>query len=136
MPSHHTFNVATLNINGIRTETRLTMLHEFCNNHDVDILLLQEVTHRNFDAIQHRNKCINVGTERRGTAIFTKEYIHLTDMKYVPSGRGMAGRYHDMYIINVYAPSGTNKKKRKRRVFYIRTPISTSTHVSRLHNRR
>jgi exonuclease III len=109
MPPLHTLNIATININGIQSETRLTMLHEFCNHHDINILLLQEVTHHNFDTIQHRNKYINVGTERRGTAIFTKEYIHLTDIKYLPSGRGMAGRYHDMYIINVYAPSGTSK---------------------------
>jgi exonuclease III len=101
----------TLNINGIQAETRLTILHEFCNHYDIDILLLQEVTHQNFDTILHRNKYLNVGTEGRGTAIFTKEHIHLTDMKYLPSGRGMAGRYHDMYIINLYAPSGTSKKK-------------------------
>ena len=30
----------------------------------------------------------------------------------------MAGRYHDMYIINLYAPSGTSKKK-ERVEFYI-----------------
>ena len=87
------------------------MLNEFCNHHDIDILLLQEVTHHNFDTILRRKKYLNVGTERRGTAIFTKEHIHLTDIKYLPSGRGMAGRYRNMYIINVYAPSETSKKK-------------------------
>ena len=71
--------------------TRMRMLNEFCITQDIDILLLQEVTHTNFDCILHRNKYINVGTDRRVTAILTKDYITLTNINKLPSGRGIAG---------------------------------------------
>jgi len=41
--------IATLNINGIHTPTWVTMLHDFLKSHDLDILFLQEVTHRDLD---------------------------------------------------------------------------------------
>jgi exonuclease III len=52
------------------------MLNDFCNTHDIDILLLQEVTHEQFDEIINRNEYINVGTDIRGTAIITKKKLY------------------------------------------------------------
>jgi exonuclease III len=88
------------------------MLQEFCYQHDIDILLLQEVMHNNFDILPQYNKYINVGIEQRGTAIFTKDHIRLENLHQLPTGRGIAGRYKNLYIINVYAPSGAEKKER------------------------
>jgi hypothetical protein len=82
------------------------------------MLLLQEVTHDRFDEIVHRNAYINVGTETRGTTIITKENIQLNDIIRLPSGRGIAGWWGDLYIINIYAPSGTGKKKNEMNSIY------------------
>jgi exonuclease III len=87
------------------------MLHDFCSIHDIDILLLQEVTHTNFESILYRNKYFNIGPERRGTAIITKEHITLENVNKLPSGRGIAGWYEGLYIINIYAPSGSGRRK-------------------------
>ena len=107
-----------MNINGINAGTRIRMLNDYCHTHDIDMLLLQEVTHDRFDEIVHRNVYINVGTETRGTTIITKENIQLNDIIRLPSERGIAGWWGDLYIINIYAPSGTGKKERDE--FYIR----------------
>jgi exonuclease III len=74
------------------------MLSDYCHAHDIDILLLQEVTHDQFEEIHNRNIYVNIGTEHRGTAIVTKESITLTDIQRIPSGRGIAARWKDIYI--------------------------------------
>ena len=68
--------------------------------------------------LHHRNSYINIGTEGRGTAIITKEDIELREIQRLPSGRGIAGRWNNLLIVNVYAPSGTGKK-RERDEFYV-----------------
>ena len=40
-------NLAILNINGIKSPTRMRMLHDFIRKHD--ILFLQEITHPSLD---------------------------------------------------------------------------------------
>lgn len=96
----------------------MNMLNDFCIKQDIDILLLQEVTHNQFEMLHHRNSYINIGTEGRGTAIITKEDIELREIQRLPSGRGIAGRWNSLLIVNVYAPSGTGKK-RERDEFYV-----------------
>jgi exonuclease III len=98
------------------------MLNSFCYQHDVDILLLQEVTYEDLNQIAHHNKYFNVGTDHRGTAIFTKKNIQLDDLRYLPSGRGIAGKHHNLYIINLYAPSGTGRKKKREDFFTTEVP--------------
>ena len=39
------FKIATVNINGIKGTGRMRMLHEFIQRQELDIILLQEVTH-------------------------------------------------------------------------------------------
>ena len=60
---------------------------------------------------------MNVGTDELGTAILTKNSISFERVEMLPNGRGMSGVYHNTYFINVYAPSGTNKRK-ERNDFY------------------
>ena len=102
-----------MNINGIQSNTRLLMLNDYCFTHDIDILFIQEVTHDNWDDIQHRNIYLNVGTDRRGTAIIIKEDIKLTNIQRLPSGRGIAGWWDECFLINIYAPSGTARQKER-----------------------
>jgi hypothetical protein len=44
---------------------RMKMLEEFLHKQEIDILLLQEDTHHDFDMISRYNAYINVGTQRR-----------------------------------------------------------------------
>jgi exonuclease III len=65
----------------------------------------------------HYKSHLNIGTELRGTAILVKRGITVTEIKRLPSGRGMAIKFQNTRIINIYAPSGAERKN-KREKFY------------------
>jgi exonuclease III len=69
------------------------------------------------NTIRRYNAHTNEGTDRRGTAILVKESITITDIKRIPSGRGMAAKLNGTWIVNIYAPSGAEKKN-ERENFY------------------
>jgi exonuclease III len=72
--------------------------------------LLQEVTQPGITAIQKYIARLNLGNENRGTAILTRDGITVTQIKRIPSGRGMAMEINGVWYINVYAPSGAERK--------------------------
>jgi len=61
----YTYIIVTLNIHGISFTARMEMLEGFLQTQDIDIALLQEVTHANFNAIRRYTACVKEGTERR-----------------------------------------------------------------------
>jgi len=93
------------------------MLESFLKRHDIDLMLLQEVTHENIHMISQYTAHMNIGTEGRGTAILAKEGLLLTNIQRIPSGRGIAATLQGIRIVNLYAPSGS-EKRREREVFY------------------
>jgi exonuclease III len=119
-----TYKIATLNINGISTTTRIRMLEEFLYKHDIDLALLQEVTNTKITMFRRYVSHIHMRTEGRGTAILAKDCYLLTDIHRIPSGRGISALFNGIRIINIYAPSGS-ENKREREEFY-------TDHVARL----
>jgi len=76
------------------------MLNEFMYKQEIDIILLQEVTHADFEMIRGYTAHLNIGTNKRGTAILTREQISLTNITRLPSGRGMAASYQEIWLVN------------------------------------
>ena len=111
------YKVATLNINGITSAIRLRMLEEFLHKQDIDIILLQEVTDPNLNALHRYTTHINQGTDGRGTAILTKEGFTISNTKRLPSGGGIAATFNGVWMMNVCAPSEAEKKS-EREGFY------------------
>jgi len=105
----HTYKIATLNINGIASRTKLSMLGDFLKRKDIDVDLLQEVTHTEFTTIREYNAIVNEGTDKRGKAILAKTGLHLQNIKRIPMGRGIAAMVQGIWIINIYAPSCAEK---------------------------
>jgi exonuclease III len=99
------------------------MFEQFLHKNDIDILLVQEATNTSIQNIRGYTSYLNVGTTKRGTAIIAKEPLSLSDISILPSGRGIAANYKGLRIINVYAPSGAEKKKRERRFLQHRSSI-------------
>lgn len=108
----YTYKLATVNINGIASHVCLRMFDDFLRQ-DIYIALLQEVIHTNITSHRRYNAYVNVGTDNRGTAILAKERTSLTDITHLPSGRGIAACYEGIRIINIYAPSGAEKRREK-----------------------
>jgi exonuclease III len=111
------YKIATININGIANRTRIWMLGDFLKEQTIDIALLQEVTHPQVGQIHSYTTHMNIGTEMRGKAFVLKVGIRATQIQRLPSGRGMVGLINGTYIVNVYAPSGAERRK-ERESFY------------------
>ena len=105
------YKIATININGISSANRILLLGEFLFQNDFDIALLQEVTTTNLTSIRNYTVFDNIGTDGRGTAILAKSGINLTDVKRLPSGRGIAASFFGTKTVNIYAPSGAEEKR-------------------------
>jgi exonuclease III len=64
-----------------------------------------------------------LGNERRGTAILTRDGITVSQIKRIPSGRGMAVEIKGIWHINVYAPPGAERKLERERFFNNELPL-------------
>jgi exonuclease III len=99
------------------------MLAEFIYKQDVDMVFLQEVTRPEVAAIQRYMAYTNLGTEGRGTAILTKDGVRVDNIKHIPSGRGIAVDLQGVWYINVYAPSGAERKPERETFFNTDLPL-------------
>jgi len=87
------------------------MLNNFLLRQDIDIALLQEVTNNDFTPLCGYETLVNEGIDKRVTAILLKEGLSLSNIKRLPSGRTIARHFKDTWIMNIYAPSGAEKRK-------------------------
>jgi len=94
-----TTNIATLNINGITSTTRMQMLRNFINKHGIDILFMQEVTHPSLDNLKGYTVYCNIGTSQRGPAIVEKDNIELSNITKMPSGRAIAAEFKGIWLL-------------------------------------
>jgi exonuclease III len=63
------------------------------------------------DILNGYTACFNVGTDMRGTAMVVKNPLTLTNVKKLLSGRGIATFIRGVWFVNVYAPSGAERKR-------------------------
>jgi exonuclease III len=119
----HVVQIARVNINGIRNEIRVGMLRDFIRSHDLDIVLVQEVTAPESVDNPRYTSYTNIGSEMRGTAIIARQDLQITHIDKIPSGREIAVVFCGIRIINIYAPSGTAKRTEQERFFNAELPV-------------
>jgi exonuclease III len=90
---------------------RMWMLADFLLKQEIDIILLQEVTYNDFDFIRGYIAYTKVGINKRGTAILTREAIQLNNITRLHLRRGMTAFYRGVWIVNIYAPSGSSNRQ-------------------------
>ena len=93
------------------------MLEDFLRRQGIDMLFLQEVAHSTIDTLCSYKTCTNVWTAGRGSAMVTRNEITFTNITRLPSGRRITSEYRGIWLVNVYAPSGTAKRQ-ERELFY------------------
>jgi hypothetical protein len=71
------------------------MLMEFIKVHEIDILLVQEVTKMIQQDLFGYEVHYNIGTSKRGTAVVAREGIRLENNIRLPSGRANGARFRD-----------------------------------------
>jgi exonuclease III len=119
----HSTKIASLNINGISTQTRVGMLRNFIRLQELDFVFLQEVTDPTILTVTGYNTYLNIGANMRGTAILARQDYSLTNVTSLPTGRAIAADYNGLRLVNVYAPAGTAKRSDKKRFFSFELPI-------------
>ena len=117
MQTIYTYKVATLNINGLMSTTKMRMLNDFLRRQDIDIAFLQEVTHNDFDSFKGYVAKVNEGNTKRGTAMIIKEGLSICNIKRLHSGRGIEGMFKDTWLINTFAPSGAENRHEREAYF-------------------
>jgi exonuclease III len=107
------YRIATLNVNGITSRVKLAMLADVVTRQDMDILLLQEVATPNFIMPMGYSVYHNLGSTGSGTAIIIRSQLELRKMLRLPSGRGFAAELQGLWIVNIYAPSGAERRRER-----------------------
>jgi exonuclease III len=113
----NSINIATLNINGLSSTTRQSMLENFIPLHELDIVLLQEVTQQFTTHFSAYGIYYNIGTTLSGIAFVTRNTLRITNLFRLPPGRAMAAQLWEIYKVKIYVPSGTAKRKERENFF-------------------
>jgi len=113
---------ATLNLNDMKAPTIIAMVDALLRRQEIDILLVQEVTYNVLNDFQGYTTQYNIGANRRATAIVAKDGINLGNIIMSPSGRAMAAKFREIWIINLYDRSGTAMKQERERFFNSQLP--------------
>lgn len=108
------------------------MLEDFLRRQEIDIIFLQEVAHSTTDALRNYKTYTNVATAGRGTAMVTRNETTITNITRLPSGPGIAAEYTDIWLVNVYVPSGTAKRKERERFYNSELPYQLRDSLSNI----
>jgi exonuclease III len=120
----------TLNLNGIKSLTRVDMFHRFVQSNSIDILFLQEVVSEEVLHMPGYALHCNLGTEMRGTAFLLREGIRLNHVEKLPSGRAIAAVIQGILLVNLYATSGTARKAEREAFYSMDLPFLLRNEVS------
>lgn len=116
MNGNFTYNITTINICRIQSELKFRTLKDFLYNTNVDIGLLQEVSVE--PNVEGFVTLTNISEEdHTGTAILLRDGIPHSHIVRLTNGRGIACKINGVQLINLYAPSGNNRR-RERSSFY------------------
>jgi hypothetical protein len=106
------------------------MLRAFIRSHELDIVLVQDVTAPESVDTPGYTSYTNIGFEMRGTAINARKDLQIKHINKIPSGRAIAVVCCCIRIINVYAPSGRAKRKERERFFNAELPVLFSEYTN------
>jgi exonuclease III len=63
-----------------------------------------------FEFLRGYTTHVNIGDSGRGNAFVVKQGIQIQGIDRIPSGRAIAAEFQYYRMVNVYAPSGKNRR--------------------------
>ena len=103
----HNLRIASINISGIRNESRRKLIFDFCKGNNLDIIGLQEVTFSTSPILEAEYVLIsNPGPRKIGTAVLVKRGLQIEDILMDPDGRVTSVSINNNTYIVIYAQSG------------------------------
>lgn len=110
-------NVGSINLNSSTTTVNKFLLRDFINVNDIDILFLQEVRYANFSFVPSHRAVVNVDENGSGTAILVRASFDIAQPLLDIGNRITSIVVNNVNYVNVYAYSGTNRKKERDSLF-------------------
>lgn len=110
-------NVGSINLNSSTTIVNKYLLRDFIFNNDIDILFLQEVCYSNFSFVPSYKPFVNVSEHGSGTAILIRDSFEASQPLLSLDGRISSVVVNGLNFVNVYAFSGSNRKKERENLF-------------------
>lgn len=110
---NYILTISTVNLNSSNSDLNKNLLRDFVRDYNLDIVFLQEVIFENFNFIHSHQAIVNRPSKALGTAILIRNGLEYKDVLYHPNGRILSLTVANMNLVNVYAFSGTNKKKER-----------------------
>lgn len=108
---NHVVRVASVNLNSSTCTANKNLLREFIWKNDIDVLYLQEVCYENFSFVPSHTPFVNVNEHESGTAILIRNSLNVSQPLFSLNGRISSIVVENMNFINIYAYSGSNRKK-------------------------
>jgi len=104
--------IATINVQGLGTLTKLNYLYNYINNENLDIVCIQEIGRETpiFDT-KHYSIILNKKNQL-GTAIIYKNSLTLKESATDDEGRVIMANFHTFTIVNVYGYQGSQGGKK------------------------
>lgn len=114
---NHVLKIATINLNSTKTTINQNLLRDFIWNRDIDLVFLQELCYENFSFLPSHFAVVNINEHGMGTGILLRKLFEFDNIILDPNGRISSIVINRINYINIYAYSGTNRKKERDELF-------------------
>lgn len=104
-------------MNGAMIDAKFSLLNDFLWQNDIDIVMLQEVSVDFITGVRGYYELCNKGYNDRGTGFLIRKGINFSHPCLSESGRLTSLAIDQINFINVYAPSGSNKRAERSEFF-------------------
>lgn len=119
----YSYKIATVNLNSTSTDVNKGLLRDFVYNHDIDIVMLQEVAYDNFLFIPTHFPLVNISEDNKGTAVLIRKSFNFKDVLLDPNGRIVSFVLNNINYVNIYAHSGSDKRRERNDLFTNRLAV-------------
>ncbi|XP_062710647.1 uncharacterized protein LOC134288787 [Aedes albopictus] len=107
------YKVATINLNSSNSVINQGLLRDFVYDHDVDVLLLQEVVYEIFLFLPNHFAFVNISADNKGTAIVVRKTMDISSVLLEPNCRIVSLIVNGVNFVNVYGHSGSNYRRER-----------------------
>ena len=113
--------VASINIDSIKVNVKISLWKEFVLNNDFDVVFLQEVAFDDFSFLPSHEAFVNRNGTSSGTAILVRKSVETRDCLKCPSGRIISIVVDNINFVNFYGHAGSQHRAERDDLFEIQT---------------
>lgn len=130
--SRFSIRIATVNLNGIVCKAKQSLVRDFVNLNDIDIVFFQEMSMTSTSFLSGHDVILSYTNSCRSTAVAIRKNFVYSDMLVDPSGRIISFIVNGVNFVNVYAQSGSQYKKERNDFFTESIAIHLNKHFDSL----